>query len=98
MRKLQHSPMKPATMATTTKTIRNRSIMENSGPDDPSLATSNHATANFKVGPIGVETGQYPQAAKEHIANREQIVYIAFLQAIPAARQGPRCRGGEFPA
>src|SRR5690349_15487302 len=34
---------------------------------------------------------------KEHIANREQIVYIADLKSIPIARQGPRCRGVESP-
>jgi hypothetical protein len=34
------------------------------------------ARARFKSGHQGVETGQYPQARKEHIANGEQIVYI----------------------
>jgi hypothetical protein len=33
---------------------------------------------------------------KEHIANREQIVYIACLQSIPAVRRG-RVVGGSNP-
>jgi hypothetical protein len=36
----------------------------------------------FQKGPVISERGQYPQSAKEHIANREQIVYIASIAAM----------------
>jgi hypothetical protein len=32
----------------------------------------------FQIRPLRVETSQYPRFPKEHIANREQIVYIPF--------------------
>ena len=53
-----------------------RTILAN-GVDNSAMVKTGHYHSHNR--PIEVKNGQYPTSRKEHIANREQIVYIALL-------------------
>jgi hypothetical protein len=67
---------------------------------EPAMSDSYHSRTIRKSGhcafqnrPLGVETGPAPTAKKEHIANKEQTVYIASLAVGPARREWARVVG-----
>ena len=62
-----------------------RTILAN-GVDNSAMVKTGHYHSHNR--PIEVKNGQYPTSRKEHIANREQIVYIAPSLAV-------RCRSSE---